>query len=163
MEFIQGGSYCITDLLFPHFKQAASPSKCCAWPVPVLIEHHWYLLEIDWIDGVICIYDSIATSKIHQCLFEFVLHYWPLLQRILKWIAMTGLWSQSRSVVFIVAWPDSDLLHSVAITKWMATIAKCMCYAIYIACHKQWISFFACTWSGTLWSLSLAPSFWACS
>ena len=37
----------------------------------MLIEHHWYLLEIDWIDGRFRIYDSLATSKTHQCLFEF--------------------------------------------------------------------------------------------
>ena len=55
-----------------HFKQAASPSKCCAWLVPVLLEHHWYLLSIDWVYGRLHIYDSLATSKTpHPHLVKF--------------------------------------------------------------------------------------------
>jgi len=55
-----------------HFKQAASPFKCRSWLVPVLLEHHWYLLALDWMDGQLRIYDSLATSKIpHPHLVEF--------------------------------------------------------------------------------------------
>ncbi len=54
-----------------HFNQVASPSEGHAWLVPVLLKHHWYLLEIDWIVGDFRIYDSLAMSKTHQCLFEF--------------------------------------------------------------------------------------------
>ena len=55
-----------------HFKQAASPFKCRAWLVPVLLEHHWYLLSIDWVYGHLRIYDSLATSKTpHPRLVKF--------------------------------------------------------------------------------------------
>jgi hypothetical protein len=46
-----------------HFKQAASPFKCRAWLIPVLLEDHWYLLAFDWIDHALCIYDSLATNR----------------------------------------------------------------------------------------------------
>jgi hypothetical protein len=46
-----------------HFKQAASPLKCCVWLIPVLLEDHWYLLAFDWIDRNLCIYDSLAANK----------------------------------------------------------------------------------------------------
>ena len=67
----KGGHTASRTCFSHHFKQAASPSKCRAWLVPVLIEHHWYLLGIDWIDGVVRIYDSIASSENHKYLFEF--------------------------------------------------------------------------------------------
>ena len=55
-----------------HFKRAASPFKCCAWLVPVLLEHHWYLLVLDWVDVRLRIYDSLATSMIpHPRLVQF--------------------------------------------------------------------------------------------
>ena len=55
-----------------HFKQAASPFECRAWLVPVLLEHHWYLLVLDWVDFDIRIYDSLATSMIpHPRLVKF--------------------------------------------------------------------------------------------
>lgn len=46
-----------------HFKQAASPLECGARLVPVLLESHWYLLELDWIDSDLRIQDPpvIAT------------------------------------------------------------------------------------------------------
>ncbi len=47
-----------------HFKQATSLFECCTWLVPVLLEHHWYLLALDWMDSQLRIYDSLATSKI---------------------------------------------------------------------------------------------------
>jgi len=38
----------------------------------MLLEHHWYLLAFDWIDLAICIYNSLAMSKIpDQHLVEF--------------------------------------------------------------------------------------------
>jgi hypothetical protein len=46
-----------------HFKQAMSPSECRAWLIPVLLEHHWYLLAFDWKDRAIRIYDSLATDR----------------------------------------------------------------------------------------------------
>jgi len=55
-----------------HFKQAASPFECRAWLIPVLLEHHWYLLGFNWIDRVFRIYDSLAVNKIpHPRLVEF--------------------------------------------------------------------------------------------
>ena len=55
-----------------HFEQAASLLECCAWLVPVLLEHHWYLLEFNWIDTHLQIYDSLATSEPpHLHLVEF--------------------------------------------------------------------------------------------
>jgi hypothetical protein len=38
----------------------------------MLLESHWYLLELDWIDRDLRVYDSLATSKIpHSSLVEF--------------------------------------------------------------------------------------------
>ena len=55
-----------------HFKRAASPFGCRAWLVPVLLEHHWYLLAFYWIDRDLRIYDSLATSMVpHSSLVEF--------------------------------------------------------------------------------------------
>ena len=55
-----------------HFKQAASPFECRAWLVPVLLEHHWYLLALDWMHLHLRIYDSLATSTTpHPRLVEF--------------------------------------------------------------------------------------------
>jgi len=55
-----------------YFKQIVSPFKCRAWLIPMLLEHHWYLLAFDWIDLAIHIYDSLAMSKIpDQCLVKF--------------------------------------------------------------------------------------------
>jgi len=67
-----GGHSASRACLSSHFKQAASPLECHAWLVPVLLEHHWYLLVLDWIDSDLRIYDSLATSKIpHPSLIEF--------------------------------------------------------------------------------------------
>ena len=58
--------------LSSHFKQAASLLECGAWLVPVLLESHWYLLELDWIDRDLRVYNSLAMSKIpHSSLVEF--------------------------------------------------------------------------------------------
>ena len=46
-----------------HFKQVVSPLECRAWLIPVLLEHHWYLLEFNWIDHAIHIYDSFAIPQ----------------------------------------------------------------------------------------------------
>lgn len=55
-----------------HFMQAVSPSACRAWLIPVLLEHHWYLLAFDWVDCAISVYDSLAASKIpHRRLSKF--------------------------------------------------------------------------------------------
>ena len=70
-SFMGGNSTSRTNLS-SHFKQAASPLECHAWLVPVLLEHHWYLLVLDWKASELLIYDSLATSKIpHQKLVEF--------------------------------------------------------------------------------------------
>ena len=58
--------------LSSYFKQAASPFECRAWLIPVLLEHHWYLLAFDWIDRNLRIHDSLATNKTpHPRLVEF--------------------------------------------------------------------------------------------
>jgi hypothetical protein len=61
-SYMGGHSASRASLSF-HFKQAASPFKCRAWLIPVLLEDHWYLLAFDWIDRELHIYDSLATSK----------------------------------------------------------------------------------------------------
>jgi hypothetical protein len=61
-SYMGGHSASWASLSF-HFKQAASPFKCRAWLIPVLLEDHWYLLAFDWIDRELHIYDSLATSK----------------------------------------------------------------------------------------------------
>jgi hypothetical protein len=67
-----GGHSVSRTTLSIHFKQAASPLECGAWLIPVLLESHWYLLELDWIDNDLRIYDSLATSKIpHPSLVRF--------------------------------------------------------------------------------------------
>ena len=67
-----GGHIPLRTYLSFHFKRAASPFECRAWLVPVLLEHHWYLLAFDWIDRDLCIYDSLATRKIaHSRLVKF--------------------------------------------------------------------------------------------
>ena len=45
------------------FKKVASPVECRAWLVPVLLESHWYLLSLDWMDHRVRIYDSLATRN----------------------------------------------------------------------------------------------------
>jgi hypothetical protein len=45
------------------FQEVASPVKCRVWLVPALLDNHWYLLSLDWIDCRIRIYDSLATYK----------------------------------------------------------------------------------------------------
>lgn len=70
-SYMGGYSASRTNLSY-HFKQAASPLECRAWLVPVLLESHWYLLVLDWIDSDLRIYDSLATSKEpHPSLFTF--------------------------------------------------------------------------------------------
>ncbi len=67
-----GGNNTSQTYLSSHFKQAASPLECCAWLVPVLLEHHWYLLVLNWKASELVIYNSLATSKNpHQKLVEF--------------------------------------------------------------------------------------------
>ena len=61
-SYVGGHSTSRTTLSF-HFEQAASLLECGAWLVPVLLESHWYLLELDWIDSNLRIYDSLATSE----------------------------------------------------------------------------------------------------
>ena len=70
-SFTKGHSASRTSLTF-HFKQATTPLDCRAWLVPVLLEHHWYLLTFDWVDCFIRISDSLATNQIpHPRLAEF--------------------------------------------------------------------------------------------
>lgn len=58
--------------LSSHFKQATSPFDCRAWLIPVLLEHHWYLLIFDWVDYAIRICDSLARNQVpHSRLVEF--------------------------------------------------------------------------------------------
>ena len=58
--------------LSSHFKQALSPLDCRAWLIPVLLEHHWYLLTFDWVKRAIRVCDSLATNEIlHPRLKEF--------------------------------------------------------------------------------------------
>src|SRR5260221_5368898 len=58
--------------IFYHFKRAVSPLECRAWLIPVLLNKHWYLLVLDWIDCQIHIYDSLAAIKTaHPCLVTF--------------------------------------------------------------------------------------------
>lgn len=45
------------------FKEVASPVECRAWLVPALLNNHWYLLALDWIDCQVRIYDSLATCN----------------------------------------------------------------------------------------------------
>ena len=45
------------------FKKVASPVECRAWLVPVLLESHWYLLSLDWVDHRVRIYDSLAACN----------------------------------------------------------------------------------------------------
>ena len=67
-----GGHRASRTTLSFHFKQAASPLECGAWLVPVLLESHWYLLELDWVDSELRIYDSLATSTVpHSSLVKF--------------------------------------------------------------------------------------------
>ena len=68
-----GGNRLSRTSLSIHFKQAASPLECRAWLVPVLLESHWYLLELDWIDRVLRIYDSLAANETstHPTLVDF--------------------------------------------------------------------------------------------
>ena len=67
-----GGHLASRAFLSFHFKQAVRPLECRAWLVPVLLEHHWYLLVLDWMDSDLRIYDSLATGKIsHPSLVEF--------------------------------------------------------------------------------------------
>ena len=123
-----------TSLSF-HFKQAASPLECRAWLVPVLLEHHWYLLAFDWIDHALRIYDSLAMSKTHPTLVKFGS---ALLDFITEDFDLKDSdWNVVPEQVsgFIVAWPDSDLLISVAVAKIMTMIAGCMSYGIYTASH----------------------------
>ena len=68
-SYIGGHIASQTSLSF-HFKQAASLLECRAWLVPVLLEHHWYLLAFDWIDSDLHIYDSFAMNP-HPRLVEF--------------------------------------------------------------------------------------------
>ena len=58
--------------LSSHFKQAISPLHCRAWLIPVLLEHHWYLLTFDWVEHAIRVCNSLATNEIlHPRLKEF--------------------------------------------------------------------------------------------
>ena len=59
------------DLLFPPLQTGCKSVQVLCVASSHAIEHHWYLLGIDWIDGVVCIYNSIASSGNHKCLFEF--------------------------------------------------------------------------------------------
>ena len=131
-----GGHILSRTCLSSHFQQAASPLKCRSWLVPVLLEHHWYLLEFDWIDSDLRIYDSLSMSKtLHPRLVEFgnaLLDYIAddFVLRSYEWNVVPEQVSN-----FIVARLDCDLLFSVAIAKRMTTIAECMCYGIYTASH----------------------------
>jgi len=70
-SFIEGHIASRASLSF-HFKRAVSPLECRAWLVPVLLEHHWYLVAFDWIDCKLRTYDSLATDKTpHSSLVEF--------------------------------------------------------------------------------------------
>ena len=42
------------------FKEVASPVESHAWLVPALLNDHWYLLALDWMECQVCIYDSLA-------------------------------------------------------------------------------------------------------
>jgi hypothetical protein len=46
------------------FKEVASPVECHAWLVPALLNDHWYLLALDWIDCRVRIYDSLARRNV---------------------------------------------------------------------------------------------------
>jgi hypothetical protein len=37
--------------------------ECHAWLVPVLLNDHWYLLALDWVDCLVRVYDSLAPRN----------------------------------------------------------------------------------------------------
>ena len=43
------------------FKEVASLGECHAWLVPILLNNHWYLLALDWVDCWVRVYDSLAA------------------------------------------------------------------------------------------------------
>ena len=48
--------------ILPYIRACAHPSELRSWFVPILMEHHWYLLAFDWVDCKIHAYDSFSVS-----------------------------------------------------------------------------------------------------
>ena len=47
--------------ILSYIKACTNPSGLRAWFVPILMEHHWYLLAFDWVDCKIRVYDSFSV------------------------------------------------------------------------------------------------------